>query len=465
MENIYEEALIKESLPPKPLKESKLKDMINKICRISVGKKIGTGFFCEINYKNKLIPVLITNYHIINDNILENEKQINIYINDYCKQINIDKNRKIYSSKNDEYDIMIIKLKEEDGIKDYLKIDPNIFDDNWENIYKKELIHVLHYPSSEAMISTSDLGIVKKDEYTILHKCNTENGSSGGPIINGVNYKVLGIHKGSLAQKNDEIITNTSNIGILLRYPLAKLNEQNSKENEEILIEDESLIKSKSSLISNNDIIEDYIINEMNEIKILEKLPISNDNNLSYLLLGDSNSGKNDFLNKLDEYIKYKKFQKRKSSINFNPERVISIKFKNKIYSIQFIDCSGKFKLVSKYYYHFSNSYVIFFNISENKSFDNAKNWIDDIYSYNKKAKMILIGNKNLNEINTEENYKKAKNFAKENKIKFYEISNVSENNIKQILFDSLKRENKIDEDKKIRLVDNLGSKKKIRCF
>jgi len=39
MENIYEEALIKESLPPKPLKESKLKDMINKICRISVGKK------------------------------------------------------------------------------------------------------------------------------------------------------------------------------------------------------------------------------------------------------------------------------------------------------------------------------------------------------------------------------------------------------------------------------------------
>ena len=53
----------------------------------------------------------------------------------------------------------------------------------------------------------------------------------------------------------------------------------------------------------------------MNEINILEKLPISNDNNLSYLLLGDSNSGKNDFLNKLDEYIKYKKFQKRKSSI------------------------------------------------------------------------------------------------------------------------------------------------------
>ena len=78
---------------------------------------------------------------------------------------------------------------------------------------------------------------------------------------------------------------------------------------------------------------------------------------------------------------------------------------------------------------------------------------------------MILIGNKNLNEINTEENYKKAKNFAKENKIKFYEISNVNENSIKQILVDSLNRESEIDEDKEIRLVDNLGSKKKIRCF
>ena len=78
---------------------------------------------------------------------------------------------------------------------------------------------------------------------------------------------------------------------------------------------------------------------------------------------------------------------------------------------------------------------------------------------------MILIGNKNLNEINTEEIYKKAKNFSKREKIKFYEISNVNENNIKQILFDILNRESEIDEDKKIRLVDNLGSKKKIRCF
>ena len=183
------------------------------------------------------------------------------------------------------------------------------------------------------------------------------------------------------------------------------------------------------------------------------------------LLLGDSISGKNDFLNKLDEYIKYKKFKKRKSSINFNPERVIPIQYKNKIYSIQFIDCSVKFQNVSKCYYHFANSYIIFFNISEIKSFDNAENWINDIYIYNKKAKMILIGNKYSNEIDKEESYKNAKKFARRNKIRLYEISNVTENNIKQILFDSLNEENENDEEQEIRLMDNLSSKKKIRCF
>ena len=455
MAKIYEEALIKESKKPQLLKE---KDMKNKICRISLKTKIGTGFFSKIEFKKELIPVLITSYHIISDDILENEKLIKVYVNDECKIININKKRKIYSSPNYEYDIMIIKLKEEDEIKDYLEIDKNIFKNNWETIYKDEMIYVLHFSKkNEAMISSSNLGIEKKDEYTIIHKCSTENGSSGGPIINGMNNKVLGIHKGYIESNNGNII----NIGTLLRYPLEKINEQNS-ENEN-LIDDDSLIKSKSSLISNNDTFDNIIINEINDITILEKLPISNYNNLSYLLLGDSISGKNDFLNKLDEYIKHKKIKKRKSQIDFNPERVIPIKFKNKIYSIHFIDCSGKFQIVSKYYYHFTNSYIIFVNISDIKSFDNAEIWINDIYNYNKNAKIILIGNKYSNEIIKEDYYKNSKKFVRRNKIKFYETSNVTENNIKEILLDSLNGENTNDKEQEIKLIENLSSKKKIR--
>ena len=255
--------------------------MKNKICKISLEKKNGTGFFSKIDYKNKLIPVLITNYHIINDDILEKEKKLKLYVNDICKLININKKRKIYSSLNDEYDIMIIKLKEEDDIKDYLEIDPNIFNKNWETIYKNELIYLLHFPKmSDAMVSSSNLGIEKKDEYSIIHKCNTEKGSSGGPIINGMNNKVLGIHKGGCIQSINE---NIINIGTLLRNPLKKLNEENNIKIEEI--EDDSLIKSKSSLISNNKTFDNIIINEMNDFIIHEKLPFANDNNLSYFII------------------------------------------------------------------------------------------------------------------------------------------------------------------------------------
>ena len=49
----------------------------------------------------------MTNFHIIDDDCLENKKQIKIYVNDICKIIKTNKRRKLYSNKN-KYDIMII---------------------------------------------------------------------------------------------------------------------------------------------------------------------------------------------------------------------------------------------------------------------------------------------------------------------------------------------------------------------
>ena len=40
------------------------------ICKIK-GKLIGTGFFCYINYENKNIPCLMTNYHILDDKYIK----------------------------------------------------------------------------------------------------------------------------------------------------------------------------------------------------------------------------------------------------------------------------------------------------------------------------------------------------------------------------------------------------------
>ena len=100
----------------------------------------GTGFFCYIPYENenKKIPVMITNNHIIDENIFnENKnknKNIRVTINDDEKNIDIkiDNDTKFYT--NIKEDITIIEIKKEKEIKEFLEIDNNIFDDNENTI-------------------------------------------------------------------------------------------------------------------------------------------------------------------------------------------------------------------------------------------------------------------------------------------------------------------------------------------
>ena len=49
--------------------------MKNCICKIFCkNDKIGTGFFTKIKFKNNLLPVLITNYNILKEKDIENNK-------------------------------------------------------------------------------------------------------------------------------------------------------------------------------------------------------------------------------------------------------------------------------------------------------------------------------------------------------------------------------------------------------
>ena len=62
----------------------KIKEQMEKnICKINIGIEQGTGFFCKIPFpdKNNMIPVLITNNHVIDEKILSEEsKKIPIII-------------------------------------------------------------------------------------------------------------------------------------------------------------------------------------------------------------------------------------------------------------------------------------------------------------------------------------------------------------------------------------------------
>ena len=201
------------------LSQTELKQKVKCICKISTnGHTFGTGFFCKIPYEGELIPVLITNYHIIDDNFMKKKKQLIIYIDDEMKQLNIN-NRKIYSSEKNKYDIMIIKLKEEDEIYNYLEIDQNIFKNNSENLFRYEPIYILHFPNFKEASVSYGKGIEIESDYNIKHYCNTDNGSSGGPILNSATDKIIGIHKGFIGIKNWQF-----NIGTYLKYPLIDLN-------------------------------------------------------------------------------------------------------------------------------------------------------------------------------------------------------------------------------------------------
>ena len=193
MEERIFEGIIPNAKDIVPLNQTEFKSKAKCICKI-LGYSYGTGFFSKIIYEGKLIPVLITNYHVIDDNFIRDNKELKIYINGDCRMITL-KNRKIYSSVNDKYDIMILKLKDEDEINNYLEIDQNIFKHNSENSYRNEPIYILHFPEIKESSVSYGIGIEKLDDYDIKHLCNTKKGSSGGPILSSLTDKVIGIHK------------------------------------------------------------------------------------------------------------------------------------------------------------------------------------------------------------------------------------------------------------------------------
>ena len=229
MEDRVDEGLIKGAKEIVPLQETLMHHMGNFICKIN-GNKIGTGFFCKIPYKGNLIPVLITNNHVIDDDYLKDKNYIKFYINEDSQIINIDKNSKIYSSNRNEYDITIIKLNEADEIKNFLEIDKNIFKNNSELYYKDEQIYILHYPNAGKPSISYGKGIEKLTDFDIKHFCNTQPGSSGGPILSLLTNKIIGIHKA--------FIKKGYNIGTFLKFPLNELNgtsiNQSSIENKNI---------------------------------------------------------------------------------------------------------------------------------------------------------------------------------------------------------------------------------------
>jgi len=260
MSDSIEEKLLEEYPYPASINTTSiiLEQMKNCICKIINVPKEGTGFFCHIRRED--ITVMITNNHIINEEILKNNSKIDISINDGFekKEISLN-NKKLYTSK--EYDITIIELNQ-DEIQYYIDLDENIFKED-KNIYNKSIYipQYYKYNPNERKAAVS-YGIIKElsNGYSINYVCNTCKGSSGSPILDLSNNKVIGVHSGFHKLEN-------YNIGIYLEYPINEyLNNKNLiKKNNNILItlKIEKKDINKEIYFLNND---DKVLKELNEL-------------------------------------------------------------------------------------------------------------------------------------------------------------------------------------------------------
>ena len=239
----------------KAVHDKTLLNLVQKrICKIKCSEGNGTGFFLNINIDefdySLRVRALITNRHVLNEDDIKPGKKISFSLNNDEEkyEIEIGKERKIYTS--EIYDVTIIEIKDEDKLnKDsFFEIDDNIYNPNHN--FNNKLIYLLYYPKGKGMLfqqgSIKNVD-VKEKNYEIEYLCdsNSDDGSSGGPLINSIDYKVIGIDKG--ASKSN------FNCGTLLKEAIIEFRKQIKNEDNKIKdIENKIIYNMKNEDIKNN---------------------------------------------------------------------------------------------------------------------------------------------------------------------------------------------------------------------
>jgi len=190
----------------------------NCICAIQINRynniKTYTGFFCYLPYKEKKIKVLMTSSDAIDKYCSFDE--VILFFDNYKtqKKIKMNKNRILYN----EFNITIIEIKPEDNLNiiNFLELDENLLVNNSKIIYENKSLYILYYQEQKgALVSYGSLN--KKVSYNLIHLCKVEESSSGAPILNLENNKVIGLHVSS--KKNPYY-----NKGTFLKYAINDLN-------------------------------------------------------------------------------------------------------------------------------------------------------------------------------------------------------------------------------------------------
>ena len=254
--------------------------------------------------------------------------------------------------------------------------------------------------------------------------------------INQINWQINSKKKSSStstkSKSSKENISNNnndnSNFYIKTYSPkiLFKLEDDNNKENNVTYIT--SLMKRRT------------------QSQIKEKYCDS----IKIILLGDSLVGKTSFIN---QFFSEGFNPNLTSTIGIN-ERSKIINYNEKFYKIQIWDTAGqeRFESIPKQYYERMEGVFLFYDITNERSFDNMLKWLKDIYECgNEHLVIYILGNKVDLIEERKISYLMGKNFAKQKNMKFMEISCKLDLNISDVIYcmiyDILRIENEYKND------------------
>ncbi len=215
--------IIRSNILPYQIYNKSLNKLEKCIRRIIINNKYyGTGFLMALEKGDTPFYCLITNEHVITEDLIESQAEI-VILYTQKEKLRIKLNKKERFIRNYGYlgiDATVIQIfpeKKEIKKKYFFKNNNlEILARNNYEILKNKYVHILQYPGTENILSYSQgeyVGIFNINEF--FHKASTQNGSSGSPIFVFCDNKIVifGIHRGGKEKEQ-------KNLGDFI-YPIA----------------------------------------------------------------------------------------------------------------------------------------------------------------------------------------------------------------------------------------------------
>ena len=154
------------------------------------------------------------------------------------------------------------------------------------------------------------------------------------------------------------------------------------------------------------------------------------------VFVGDAKVGKTQIINK---------FVENEFSENYVETRVEyhhkTINSNGKIIKLRLWDTAGQedYRAITQAYYKSGHLIVLVYAVDDKKSFENIQSWVEDVKNNtNGNPKFLLVGNKCDLEEERQVSREEAEKYAKDNGMKFFEVSAKTGTNINDDMFNSI---------------------------